>query len=46
MEPPIGHKDVTTIMGILGDIQQDVRKIRVPLEEDDDGEEQASEDDG
>jgi len=37
---------VTTIMGILGDIQQDVRKIRVLLEEDDDGEEQASEDDG
>jgi hypothetical protein len=44
LEPPIEHRDVTTIMGLLGDIQADVRMIREVLE-DDDGEAQAPEDD-
>ena len=42
MEPPIEHRDVTTIMGLLGDIHVDVQAIR-DLLEDDDGEEEASE---
>ena len=45
IEPLIDHNDVTTIMRLLGDIQQDVHAIRELLE-DDDGEEEASEDDG
>ena len=45
MEPPIEHRDVTTIMALLGDIQRDVARIRRLLEEDD-GEEEAPEDDG
>ncbi len=46
VEPPIGHQDVTTIMMLLGDIQTDVRRIRVLLEEDDgEEEEEAPEDD-
>jgi hypothetical protein len=44
VEPPIEHRDVTTIMGLLGDIQADVRRIRNLLEDDDDQEE-APEDD-
>jgi hypothetical protein len=43
VEPPIEHRDVTTIMSLLGDIQADVRQIRELLE--DDGEEEAPEDD-
>jgi hypothetical protein len=42
VEPPIEHRDVTTIMGLLGYIQDDVRAIRALLE-DEDGEEEASE---
>jgi hypothetical protein len=46
VEPPIGHQDVTTIMRLLGDIQEDVRAIRDLLEEEDgEGEEEAREDD-
>jgi hypothetical protein len=45
MELPITHRDVTTVMALLGDIQEDVERIRRWLE-DDDGEEKASEDDG
>jgi hypothetical protein len=44
LEPPIDHRDVTTIMGLLGDIQHDVVRIRRLLE-DEDGQEEASEDD-
>ena len=46
VEPPISHRDVTTIMRLLGDIQADVRTIRMLLEEEDgEGEEEAREDD-
>jgi hypothetical protein len=48
VEPPIAHRDVTTIMALLGDIQTDVHVIRTLLdEEDQDGEEEeeAPEDD-
>jgi hypothetical protein len=46
VEPPISHQDVTTIMRLLGDIQEDVRAIRGLLEEDDgEEEEEAPEDD-
>jgi hypothetical protein len=45
VEPPISHQDVTTIMGLVGDIQRDVREIRLLLEEEDDGEEETPEDD-
>jgi hypothetical protein len=45
MEPPIEHRDVTTIMSLLGDIQNDVRRMRNLLEDDDGEEEEASEDD-
>jgi hypothetical protein len=41
VEPPIEHRDVTTIMGLLGYIQDDVQAIRALLE-DEDGEEEAS----
>lgn len=44
VEPPIDHRDVTTIMGLLGDIQDDVAWIRRLLE-DEDGQEEAAEDD-
>lgn len=40
MEPPILHRDVTTIMGMLGDIRADVGAIRRLLEEDDGEEEE------
>jgi hypothetical protein len=42
VEPPIEHRDVTTIMGLLGDIQGDVRRIRNLLE-DENGEEEKEE---
>jgi hypothetical protein len=42
IEPPIEHRDVTTIMGLLGDIKEDVREIRRLLE-DEDGEEEEPE---
>jgi hypothetical protein len=45
VEPPISHQDVTTSMGLVGDIQRDVREIRLLLEEGDDGEEETPEDD-
>jgi hypothetical protein len=38
-EQPISSSDVTTIMGVLGDIRADVRMSRLLLEEDDGGEE-------
>lgn len=41
METPIEHRDVTTIMALLGDIQADVGRIRAVLEEDDGEEEEA-----
>jgi hypothetical protein len=45
LEPPIDHRDVTTIMGLLGDIQHDVARIRRLLEDEDGQEEEAAEDD-
>jgi hypothetical protein len=46
MELPISHQDVTTTMRLLGEIQNDVRAIRLLLEEDDgEEEEEAPEDD-
>jgi phage host-nuclease inhibitor protein Gam len=39
VERPIEHRDVTTIMALLGDIKNDVRRIRTLLE-DDNGEEE------
>jgi hypothetical protein len=44
LEPPIDHRDVTTIMELLGDIQHDVVGIRRLLE-DEGGQEEAAEDD-
>ena len=44
IEPLISHRDATTIMRLLADIQQDVRDIRL-LQEDDDGEAEVPEDD-
>ena len=38
VEPTISHRDVTTIMRLLDDMQRDVKRIRLILE-DDDGEE-------
>lgn len=35
MERPIEHSDVTTIMGMLGDIQADIQAIRILLEKED-----------
>lgn len=45
VQSPIEHRDVTTIMGLLGDIQADVNAIRKFLEDDDGEEEEAPEDD-
>lgn len=46
MEPPIEHRDVTTIMALLGNIQSDVHAILNLLEEDDgEEEEEGPEDD-
>ena len=39
VEPAISHRDVTTIMALLGDLKEDVRKIRM-LMEDGNGEEE------
>jgi phage host-nuclease inhibitor protein Gam len=39
VERPIEHRDVTTIMALLGDIKNDVRRIRTLLE-DENGEEE------
>jgi hypothetical protein len=44
LEPPIDHRHVTTIMGLLGDIQDDVAWIRRLLENED-GQEEAAKDD-
>ena len=44
VEPPIEHRDVTTIMALLRNIDENVRAIRELLEDDDAGEE-ASKDD-
>jgi hypothetical protein len=46
IEPPIEHRDVTTIMALLGDIKGDVREIRMLLEDDNGEEEEAPEADG
>jgi hypothetical protein len=46
VEPPIEHRDVTTIMRLLSDIQVDVREIRELLEENEDGEKETLENDG
>ena len=35
MEPPISHRDVTTIMALLGDIHEDVQRIRELLKDGD-----------
>jgi hypothetical protein len=46
IEPPSEHRDVTTIMNLLGDIKDDVHTIRRLLEEgDDDGAEETPEGD-
>ena len=45
VEPPISHGDVTPVMGLVADIQDDVRRIRRLLEEEEDGEEEAPEND-
>jgi hypothetical protein len=45
MEPPVSHSHVTTVMRLLSDIQADVSRIRRLMEDEDDGEEEASEDD-
>jgi hypothetical protein len=29
VDAPIDHRDVTTIMGLLGDVKADVRRIRL-----------------
>lgn len=34
MQPVVSHQDVTTIMRLLGDIQRDIERIRLLLEED------------
>jgi len=39
VEPPIEHREVTTIIALLGDIKNDVRRIRTLLE-DENGEEE------
>ena len=44
LEAPIDHRDVTTIMMLLGDIHDELRKIRRLLEDDDGEEEEAPED--
>jgi hypothetical protein len=35
VDPPISHSDVTTVMRLLGDIREDVRKIWQLLEDED-----------
>jgi hypothetical protein len=46
VEPPISHRDVTTTMGMIGDIQIDVRAIRQLMEDEDDGEKEDRQADG
>jgi hypothetical protein len=41
VEAPIEHRDVTTIMALLGDIKDDVRQIRILLEDENGEEEEA-----
>jgi hypothetical protein len=43
IEWPIEHRDVTTIMALLGDIAENVRAIRAMLEEEDGQEEEGPE---
>jgi hypothetical protein len=43
VDPPIDHRDVTTIMRLLADIHDELVRIRRILE-DENGEEEASED--
>ena len=45
IEPPIEHSDVTTIMGLLADIHDEVRQIRKLLEDEDGEEEEVPEGD-
>jgi hypothetical protein len=45
VERPIEHQDVTTVMVMIGDIQADVHRIRLLLEEEYGEEEEAPEDD-
>ncbi len=45
-EPLLSHRDVTTIMELLGDIRDDIRALRRLLEEDDGEEEKDPEADG
>jgi hypothetical protein len=45
IEPLINHRDVTTIMALVADIQRDVRRIRNLLEDDNGEEEEVPEDD-
>lgn len=45
MAAPIEHRDVTTIMRLIGDVQTDVRAIRELLEAEYGEEEEAPEDD-
>jgi hypothetical protein len=45
MELPFNFRDVTTAMTLMADIQADVRRIRLLLEEEDGEEEEAPEDD-
>jgi hypothetical protein len=40
VDPPISHRDVTTIMGLLGDIREEVHRIRQLLEDEDEEEEE------
>ncbi|HEX9350983.1 MAG TPA: hypothetical protein VF877_06905 [Gaiellaceae bacterium] len=40
MEQPIEHRDVTTTMALLGDIMNDVRRIRTLLKDENDEEEE------
>jgi hypothetical protein len=42
VKPPIDHRDVTTILGLIVDIRDDVAEIRRLLE-DENGEEEAAE---
>lgn len=44
MDAPIEHREVTTIMALLGDIHYEVREIRRLLEDENGEEEEAPED--
>ena len=47
IESPIEHRDVTTIMGLLGNMEHDIARIRKLLEDElGEEEEEDSEDDG